>query len=287
MAQIIEITNPLTGLPQQVIQSEYSAQEIDDAVASVPGKADKTAPAAAGNLATLSSTGDLQDSGLLPTQAGVRKNLLDNWYFVGGGTDGNFPVNQRAITDYTNEGYNVDRWICNEAGVSVVENGISIPAGVYFFQRLPGKLLAGKTVTMSVLFADGDLVSGTGTVSTSGIANIYPLNNNVRLYSENNSETNFIAFVVYVGTARTISAMKLELGETQTLARQTDSGWELLEIPDYVTELLKCQPYYQLYSSAENRPSKAVDCRPTMRIDPTQGTIAVDGVTYYYNSAEL
>ena len=177
-------------------------------------------------------------------QSNARPNLLDNWYFVGGGTTGKFPINQRAITDYTNEGYNVDRWICNEAGVSAVENGISIPAGVYFFQRLPGNLLAGKTVTMSVLFADGDLVSGTGIVSTSGIVNIYPLNNNVRLYSENNSGTNFIAFVVYVGTARTISAIKLELGETQTLARQTDSGWELLEIPDYGTELAKCQRYY-------------------------------------------
>lgn len=40
MAQIIEITNPLTGLPQQVIQSDYTAQEIDDAVeriAATPG----------------------------------------------------------------------------------------------------------------------------------------------------------------------------------------------------------------------------------------------------------
>ena len=35
MAQIITITNPLTGQPQQVIQSDYTAQQIDDAVEAV------------------------------------------------------------------------------------------------------------------------------------------------------------------------------------------------------------------------------------------------------------
>ena len=278
--------------------SIYSGEQIDEAVGNVQNKVSKVVPAAAGNLATLSATGDLQDSGLLPSQAGVRKNLLDNWYFVGGGTTGKFPINQRAITDYTNEGYNVDRWICNEAGVSAVENGISIPAGVYFFQRLPGNLLAGKTVTMSVLFADGDLVSGTGIVSTSGIVNIYPLNNNVRLYSENNSGTNFIAFVVYVGTARTISAIKLELGETQTLARQTDSGWELLEIPDYGTELAKCQRYYVPVGGSlglviggahfSNLQIAAVDIPVpvTMRAKPVITDIVNLGTLFYGNSTK-
>ena len=32
MAKVIEITNPLTGQPQSVIQSDYTAQQIDDAV---------------------------------------------------------------------------------------------------------------------------------------------------------------------------------------------------------------------------------------------------------------
>lgn len=35
MAQIITITNPLTGQPQQVIQSDYTAQQIDDAISAI------------------------------------------------------------------------------------------------------------------------------------------------------------------------------------------------------------------------------------------------------------
>ena len=81
---------------------------------------------------------------------------------------------------------------------------------------------------------------------------------------------------------------KLELGSQQTLAHQDENGnWVLNEIPDYGEQLARCQRYYQLYSSADKRPVKTVDCRPTMRVDPVQGTIVIDGTTYYYNSAEL
>ena len=85
-----------------------------------------------------------------------------------------------------------------------------------------------------------------------------------------------------------LHAAKLELGTTQTLAHQDENGnWVLNEIPDYGEQLARCQRYYQLYSSADKRPVKTVDCRPTMRVDPVQGTIVIDGTTYYYNSAEL
>lgn len=36
MAKVIEITNPLTGQPQQVIQSDYTAQQIDDLLTMAP-----------------------------------------------------------------------------------------------------------------------------------------------------------------------------------------------------------------------------------------------------------
>ena len=83
-------------------------------------------------------------------------------------------------------------------------------------------------------------------------------------------------------------AMKLELGSQQTLAHQNaDGNWVLNEIPDYGEQLAKCQRYFQLYSSADLRPAKAVDCRPTMRADPSQSTIVVNSTTYYYNTADL
>ena len=79
----------------------------------------------------------------------------------------------------------------------------------------------------------------------------------------------------------------MEIGNIQTLAYQKDGQWLTIETPDYGETLAQCQAEYQLYSSAEARPAKAIDCRPVMRGDPTQGTIIIDGQTYYYNDASL
>ena len=38
MAQLITITNPLTGQPQQMWQSDYTAQQIDDAIKKITGQ---------------------------------------------------------------------------------------------------------------------------------------------------------------------------------------------------------------------------------------------------------
>lgn len=86
-------------------------------------------------------------------------------------------------------------------------------------------------------------------------------------------------------------ALKLEEGNTQSLARKTTTGWELLEEPDYSYELIKCQRYYQVYSNSINRPNSYIDCRPVIRKpingDITQGTVEINGKTQYYNSAIL
>jgi hypothetical protein len=43
-----------------------------------------------------------------------------------------------------------------------------------------------------------------------------------------------------------VLAVKLELGDTQTLAHQDGNGsWQLNEVPEYEVELLKCRHYYQ------------------------------------------
>ena len=80
---------------------------------------------------------------------------------------------------------------------------------------------------------------------------------------------------------------KLELGSDQTIAHQENGEWVLNEIPDYGEQLARCQRYFQLYSASDKRPAKAVDCRPVMRADPSQGTIVIGSTTYYYNTAEL
>ena len=86
MATIVEMINPLTGLPEQVDKLDHTAQEIDDAVDLAP---------------QLSNP-----------------NLLDNWYF------GN-PVNQRNVSGTIDAvGYFLDRWKLVSGSVTIGSNGI-------------------------------------------------------------------------------------------------------------------------------------------------------------------
>ena len=88
MATIVEMINPLTGLPEQVDKLDHTAQEIDDAV------------------------------GLAPQLS--NPNLLDNWYF------GN-PVNQRNVSGTIDTvGYFLDRWKLVSGSVTIGSNGITL-----------------------------------------------------------------------------------------------------------------------------------------------------------------
>ena len=219
MATIVEMINPLTGLPEQVDKLDHTAQEIDDAVDLAP---------------QLSSP-----------------NLLDNWYF------GN-PVNQRNVSGTIDAvGYFLDRWKLVSGSVTIGSNGITLNGTIA--QIL--ETAVGTDVTASALTTEGVVVAS----------------------YDNNSKT-----ISLTGTGQTFVAAKLELGSQQTLAHKDANGnWVLNEIPNYGEQLLRCQRYFQIYSAADKRPAKAVDCRPVMRADPSQGTIAIGGTTYYYNTAEL
>ena len=88
MATIVEMINPLTGLPEQVDKLDHTAQEIDDAVDLAP---------------QLSNP-----------------NLLDNWYF------GN-PVNQRNVSGTIDAvGYFLDRWKLVSGSVTIGSNGLTL-----------------------------------------------------------------------------------------------------------------------------------------------------------------
>lgn len=244
----------------------------------------------------------------------VRPNLLDNAYFVGGGSqqgNGQFPVNQRGATAYNSSGYTIDRWqvgINNAVAVQSDCVKITDPSGNHqnwkiFTQKIPNAdQYRGKTLTMSILC--GDTV-------TAGLAKpLIRLENNGSYVSQVTGEfltANSLATVTWTiptsGTFDTvvagimetttgtgsykIIAMKLEVGDTQTLARQENGVWVLNEVPNYQQELAKCQRYYQLYQTQSIRPTYAADCRPVMRTNPAQSTITIGGVTYYANSAEL
>lgn len=88
MATIVEMINPLTGLPEQVDKLDHTAQEIDDAV------------------------------GLAPQLS--NPNLLDNWYFA-------YPVNQRNVSGAIDAvGYFLDRWKLVSGSVTIGSNGITL-----------------------------------------------------------------------------------------------------------------------------------------------------------------
>ena len=226
-------------------------------------------------------------------------NLLDNWYF------GN-PINQRGQTSYTGAVYTIDRWIFDGENASMLIEG----SGLHFVfsasatgieaihQRFenPGRY-SGKAVTYSMLGSTNHsfgmllLVNGSifGPVNSGVLAGEALLSYTAVLPDNITSLEAYYYPKNASGTGEAyLRGCKLELGTKQTLAHQDENGnWVLNEIPDYGEQLARCQRYFQLYSSADLRPAKAVDCRPTMRADPAQSTIVVNSTTYYYNTADL
>lgn len=217
------------------------------------------------------------------------KNLLDNWYFPD-------PVNQRGGESYTGAVYGPDRWKggTNASAVSVRADGLHLTGG-YILQRVERpERLEGREFTYSVLVDANSAASvssiryranGTGTI----VANI-PRGETGLFTGRFTAPAGLEGVTVVLGGSGEVllRAIKLEAGTEQTLAHQDAQGeWVLNELPDKGAELLKCQRYYQLFSSDAARPAAAVDYRPALRAEPEMGTITMDGVTYYSASAEL
>ena len=189
-------------------------------------------------------------------------NLLDNWYFVGGGSQqrgGQFPINQRGETSYTG-GYTIDRWELSGNGgqsLTIDADGITLTStaryGTYLNQILDQSIVVfckGKSVTFSA-FSNGqntaklslsiyindewaDSVDIQEGLSTKQFA-IPTTANSIYFSFGSNS----------AGTCKIIAA-KLELGPVQTLAHQdADGNWVLNDPPpNFQQELAKCQRYY-------------------------------------------
>ena len=230
-------------------------------------------------------------------------NLLDNWYFPA-------PVNQRGQEEYTGAVYCIDGWRMNASAgkISLVSDGLmfqqTAKSNNAIMQRFEDSRLSGKQVTISYLV---DLTGLKGDIAITGLDNAYT-NDFVykRFHPSGMTGINLLSASVvlpekgswgvglYLYSAAELScvkvfAAKLELGSQQTLAHQDAAGnWVLNDPPpDKTLEMLKCQRYYQVFSSADMRPVKAVDFRPPMRVDPAFSTIEINGVTYYTADANL
>lgn len=192
-------------------------------------------------------------------------NLLDNWCFAA-------PINQRGLTEYTTQGYTIDRWkaVSNNMKVTVnndhtlVEFSGTSGNGV-FSQPV-------KAADVGIKPGDQVTISFFAEVVSSGEGNVrLQLDNDARgiylgtaipakigqkvLYTttktvpSTHNINDLIRITIYSTKAFSIKlfAAKLEHGNQQTLARQDASGnWVLNDPPpNKELELLKCQRYYQ------------------------------------------
>lgn len=240
------------------------------------------------------------DSAELPetlekARSGSNGNLLHNWYFVN-------PVNQKGLTGFAGTGYGIDCWKCSskDSAYTLDEYGLTFTSKNLRFDQLVENAedLIGETVTFSAL-----IVRNTAAANITLAALVNGSADNTRgipagavgcFSTTFQVEEGFEGVRIYTASgftgAVTVAAAKLELGAHQTLAHNENGVWVLNDIPDYGVELLKCQRYYRLFSSAEKRPSDKHDFMPELRTNATSantGTIVINGVTYYFADANL
>lgn len=218
----------------------------------------------AGQVLTKDSSTDYDTSWADPEAGGINRNLLDNWYFVGGGSQsgwGIFPINQRGQATYTPTGssFCVDRWKVNlPAGSSVTVTleasdllltitDAAANKGTGLMQFLSSSY-AGKKLTLSILVSDinGSLnlsfrsvawtVYGSSDVTTAGL---HTLTCTVPSDATSPLMIHLRSLLAQTLTVK-ILAMKLELGDAQTLAHQENGTWVINEIPDYEEQLIQC-----------------------------------------------
>ena len=185
---------------------------------------------------------------------GSNRNLLDNWYFVGGGSqlgNGFFPINQRGQTSYSN-GTNttIDRWKTEYSALSVDADGITWTAtgdNRQFVQIIENyKLIEGETYTATI---DCDISAGSARLFVGGVGSPWPTvaGSTVNVSSgitkvtftfarESGYTGKYKLALASVGSCTVkLRKFKLEKGTVSTLANDVP--------PNFGEELRKCKRY--------------------------------------------
>lgn len=191
------------------------------------------------------------------------KNLLDNAYFVGGGSqlgDGVFPINQRGQTQYAWSGATcIDRWLIFSANdtVTLSASGLTLNAnddGGVLGQRIKYyPEYSEQPLICTFLTTDNKRIVWSFTINTS-IAwqgGTLVLNECPDFYLDAlyDSSSNTVAFVLAkyfdnIPHSITLKAAKLEIGTVSTLANDVP--------PDFGEELRKCQRYLWVHKFPAN-----------------------------------
>ena len=157
--------------------------------------------------------------------AQTNPNLLDNPWFT---------VNQRGISGAVSTAYGFDRWWGIYDYDSTNKCLKFSAVSQYVLQNFESDFkekLDGKTVTLSVLYADGTIEKGTDVYHAVNSTYVFFFSGRVLCQI---SPDGF--FALTANEVCSIKACKMELGSVSTLASDT--------APNYATELLKCQRYY-------------------------------------------
>ena len=188
-------------------------------------------------------------------------------------------INQRGQTEYTSVGYTADRWYMaylNKA--EITENGIKVhninarANNAWMIQRIEFLPAGTYTLTVKLRKSRADLALR---VWTSGTKNT----------------TEWQTVTAKITTTADRSDYQMQMATTDSGALIDDwveIAWAKLELgsiatpfipPDPATELVKCQRYYQIYTSGDINP---VELRPNMRIVPT--ITQLSNGNYAYNA---
>lgn len=257
---IYGLTDPLVTTAASYIGQQYTNTITGDqfTCVNISGDDQKTYTWLSSNSTVLQTIRDALN-GKVDWSEFSNPNLLDVWYFPD-------PINQRGW-DYNAAlaatGYIIDRWFVRKQGISLdkgtgitIRNTLTGNEYQAMDQRFESEFLPdGQPITISVLYIRNGITklqTASGTWGTNlntekddgfniGISANYP-------------SSGIVSFriVLYPGLEVTVIAVKMELGNKQTLARKDAAGnWVLNDPPPNKTlELLKCQQY-QVFGKME------------------------------------
>ena len=222
------------------------------------------------------------------------KNLLDNSYFAN-------PVNHRGLKKYTDSSYKskhtIDRWktyghVSVDEGYITLENVSpeSKPEANNLYQYFqPGTIVPGKIYTAACMLSSGTIYVGSGFAEDGA--------NGKKIFTSSNGELGLQIAANLNGLDH--FAIRNEIREVKkkiVWAALYEGEFTKENLPKYQpkgygTELAECQRYLQRFRTADLRKTYCDDFRPTMRMTDT-GEVStfeqeIDGVTYYFASAEL
>lgn len=179
-----------------------------------------------------------------------------------------------VVRGYTGKVYGVDRWssLSNIVTMVVGDDGLTVSStaesgAVEICQYFESYIKAGTILTLSAIVSKTE-ASQNGILRVKVYGGGADLQTNLparamdhELVSVTNAaRADVIGCVMRIsnGDGYTVHAIKLELGDTQTLAHQDAAGnWVLNEVPEYGEQLRRCQRYCRVYKAGEYLPCLA------------------------------